>query len=72
MRVFISIIFLIASTLIGVILSVNYSKKTKFYTYFLSFHKKYLNELNFSLKTLISLIDELDCDNDFNLLLIQL
>lgn len=66
MNVFVSIIFLALSTILGVIFSLNFSKKSNFFSSFLLFHKKYINELNFSQRSLISLIKELDNENDFN------
>ncbi len=66
MKIFFGFLLLVACVLISYILSDKYRKRKLFYLKFEFFNKKLMNELTFSKKSIIELIAELDCENDFN------
>lgn len=57
MNVFFGLLSLVSCTVIGYMLSTKFSKRKKFYINFATFNKKLENEISFSQKTLIDLVN---------------
>lgn len=66
MNVFLGLMLLAISTFISYILSDKYRKRKDFYKKFTIFNEKLISELNFSKKTLIEMISNLEDNSDFN------
>lgn len=67
MNIFLGLILLIISTFIGYVLSCKFSDRQAFYLDFASFNKKLKQEVAFKQSTILSLINQLNEDSDFNL-----
>lgn len=66
MNVFLGLMLLATSTFISYVLSDKYRKRKDFYKKFTIFNEKLISELNFSKKTLIEMISNLEDNSDFN------
>ena len=66
MKIFLGVLVLILSTLIGYKLSEKYVLRKKFYTDFASFNEKLTREVSFLQTTILSLIKENEMVSDFS------
>ena len=68
MKILLGLIAIIISTYVGYIASSKHVKKKKFYDSFNEFNKRLINEVAFSQKSLIDILNEFDNQSDFYLI----